>query len=338
MLPMIAVSGTRSTMRRYNPLWDLASAPTQWWQNPTLSFGAGYPQWVPSSSVQVDPPPIQANPRATRGDVGVRQSECMKKCLSYGKWSKKRCKELCGETITRSAPRPQRGSCYKSGGGCKAGYRKVGYDKDGNAICCPGLVGPTVLNAAPRRGAGGGEACRLVCAHHGIGIEFHKCYQECMGIFRSRPGDGRRGRIRSSSRRRTQVRALARAARSMVSVGHAGAACCESCAQGGQCEGGCGANCTCGKEGPAANPTVSRGGVTYSRTPTMRMVPSARITGAPGTVRCWPKDKPCPKNHVKKWSYVRLCFYCKAIARNNPSTVLIGDMVFSPPTTSRLLR
>ena len=82
----------------------------------------------------------------------------------------------------------------------------------------------------------------------------------------------------------------------MVSVGHAGAACCESCAQGGHCEGGCGDNCNCGKEGKQANPTIDRRGVIYSQTPVMRMVPS-----------------------------------------RNPSTVIAKDVIFSPPTTSRLL-
>jgi hypothetical protein len=32
-----------------------------------------------------------------------------------------------------------------------------------------------------------------------------------------------------------------------------GQSCCESCAMGMPCEGGCGAACTCGKEGPLAN-------------------------------------------------------------------------------------
>lgn len=51
---------------------------------------------------------------------------------------------------------------------------------------------------------------------------------------------------------------------SRVSVG--GKSCCGSCAAGGQCEGGCGANCTCGKEGPGA-----------ARHPN------------PGSIQLWPK-------------------------------------------------
>lgn len=230
MLPMIAVSGTRSTMRRSR--WDRATAPSQWWQNPTLSFGTGYPQWGPSTSAVVDPPPIQANPAAAR---------------------------------------------------MKPSQNKV------------------------TRGIGHAGMCRQLCQHHGKGIAFHKCYQECMGPSRSQPGGTRAGaRMASSSKRRMQVRAAARAARSMVSVGaHApghdpdwkkAGSCCESCHHGGHCEGGCGDNCNCGKEGRNANPTVSLRGVTYSTTPTMRMSPS-----------------------------------------HNPSTVLAGDLLFSPPTTSRLL-
>lgn len=36
-----------------------------------------------------------------------------------------------------------------------------------------------------------------------------------------------------------------------------GQSCCESCALGMPCEGGCGAACTCGKEGPSANPACN---------------------------------------------------------------------------------
>lgn len=41
------------------------------------------------------------------------------------------------------------------------------------------LAAPT----APRH-----ELCRQVCAHHGKGIEFHRCYQECMSPLRNNPG------------------------------------------------------------------------------------------------------------------------------------------------------
>lgn len=314
MLPMIAVSGTRA--RRSNSMWARAAAPSQWWQNPTLSFGPGYEQWVPSSSVPVDYPPIQANPRrAARAPIG----------------------DVAWSQVVRSG-------CYKSGGGCKSGFRKVGYDKDGSAICCPSMSGPLVRNPETLQtclylcgetGTAGRAKCRQNCFHihappkKGAGSWVvpgstlrpkpkcpsgtHRCGSFCCKNL-SATDDARRGRMRSSSKRRMQVRAVARAARSMVTVGHShhgdhepdwktAGSCCESCHHGGTCEGGCGDNCNCGKEGPAANVVSTRRilfkpsrNPTFSPTPTMRMRPAL-----------------------------------------NPSTMQVGDMVFSPPTTSRLL-
>lgn len=238
MLPMISVSGTRATMRR--SMWDRASSPTQWWQNPTVSFGEGYPSYVPSNSTAVDRPPIQAN--AGRRSV---------------------------------APKA-RGGCYKTSGGCKAGYRAVGH-LEGGTICCPTMTGPLRRNNPPQPPSAFQTCVAKYCwdAKNVSG-----CITKFFGVLKDAdvPGTGGRtpGKHRrvASSRRRTQARALARSARSMVTVGHAGKSCCESCAQGGPCAGGCGANCTCGKEGPSANVTVGGRNVVYSQTPTMRMMPA----------------------------------------------------------------
>lgn len=83
-----------------------------------------------------------------------------------------------------------------------------------------------------------------------------------------------------------QRRLLASAAR-RASVGHAGGACCGSCANGGPCEGGCGSKCNCGKEGPSQNPGRMAG---VRRTV---MLPSR--PRAPG---CWIKKKGGGKEYV----------------------------------------
>lgn len=258
MLPMITVSGTRAT-RRYSALWDRAAATSQWWQNPTLAFGPGYPQYVPSTSALVDAPPIQANAMALPVFIKARQK---------------------AKEIQRSSAHSTRGTCYKSsGGGCKPGYHKVGYDRQGNAICCAGKTGPLVRNPLPKPTPY--EECRAFCYDN---PQIKNCYATHCAWLKdleppsaSAPETGRRRRrMRASSRRRMKARSIARSARAMVSVGEAtpewkkAGACCQSCHEGKACEGGCGASCTCGKEG-------------------------------------------------------------------NPSTVLAGDVAFSPPTTSRLL-
>lgn len=185
MLPMIAVAGTHN-VRRFNSRWNRAAAPAQWWQNPSLSFGSGAPVQVASTSVQVDAPPIQANPT----------------------------------------------------------------DK----------------------------VCREMCGHHGIGIKFHKCYQDCMGLAIPGQPTGRRpgrGRVAAGpGRRRRRMVASARRRNVSVGHGHGGGSCC-----GGGCPG-----CKCGSD-RAQNGATSR----------------MRPTQA------------------------------------NPSTVARGGLIFSPPTTSRLL-
>jgi hypothetical protein len=288
MLPMITVSGTRSN-RRFSAMWDRAAAPSQWWQNPTLSFGPGYPQYVPSTSALVDPGPVVANPtaRATR-------------------------------------PRRARGACYKSASGsCKAGYTKMGYDRGHNAICCPGKTGPLVRNPPPPPTPY--EDCRAFCYDH---PEIKHCVSKhCAWLKDIEPKGSaspgrRRARLRSSSSRRAKARAIARSARAMVSVGHVmvehhhhvhghegpfphepewkkAGACCQSCHEGNACEGGCGSACTCGKEGPSANPRlrarrgrirrVRRGGFRPSRMRPETLKDCLYLcgpTGTPGRAKC----------------------------------------------------
>lgn len=264
MLPMITVSGTRST-RRFSSMWNRAAAPSRWWHNPTLSFGPGYPQYVPSNSAMVDPGPIAANPAR----VSVR-------------------------------PTRVRG-CYKSSGGCKTGYHKAGYDRQGNAICCPGKTGPLMRN--PPVPPTPYEECRAFCYDN---PQIKNCYATHCAWLKDIEPKGktkparRRRRMRSSSLRRAKARSVARAARSMVSVGHVmvehhhhvhghegpfahepewkqAGACCQSCHEGKACEGGCGAACNCGKEGPSANPsTVRIRDVIFSPPTTSRLLNRAR--------------------------------------------------------------
>lgn len=270
MLPMIAVAGSHSTMRRYNKLWDRARASTDWWQNPTLSFGPGYPQWVPANSALVDMPPIQANPmlrartlpKPVSGGIG-HAGVCRELCKHHGVGiAFHTCYQDCmGPTLSkpgagtltarRRTPRrttltgrrlTPRGNCYStSASACKPGFANYGYDKDGNLICCSGRAGPLVLNPSGSESAKPSLVRRIL-------------------------------RMTSSKKRRRRARAIARAARSMVTVGKK--ACCESCAHGGPCKGGCGDNCNCGKQGRHKNPHLD-----FSPTPTMRMMP-ARVQNA----------------------------------------------------------
>jgi hypothetical protein len=105
---MIAVAGTPN-IRRFNPLWNRAVAPVQWWQNPSLSFGAGAPVQVPSSSIAVDPPPIQANVApARRRPRGGAETMCSLACEHHGVGIKfHRCYQSClAGTLTTGIPKP----------------------------------------------------------------------------------------------------------------------------------------------------------------------------------------------------------------------------------------
>ncbi len=84
--------------------------------------------------------------------------------------------------------------------------------------------------------------------------------ENCWGILRRcRKAIRAKRKGKSSGRGRGIGAVLSGRARRSVSVGMQAQQpwwkvqghCCESCAHGGECEGGCGANCTCGKEGPA---------------------------------------------------------------------------------------
>lgn len=96
-------------------------------------------------------------------------------------------------------------------------------------------------------------------------------------LLRSLASGGLRGSVNVGSRGRTMTSIVSGSARSSVSVGACGTRkvnlhqskeawwkkaghCCEGCATGGECEGGCGAACTCGKEG---NPLGSSFGMTH---------------------------------------------------------------------------
>lgn len=110
--------------------------------------------------------------------------------------------------------------------------------------------------------------CHQACSHHGVGMKFHRCYQECIAgtLTTGIPKPG--GRPSKPARRRQ--RRIASARRRGVSVGQS-----HGHGSGSCCGGGCpGCECGNGSHDRASNPsTVDRGGVIYSPTPTMRLAP-----------------------------------------------------------------
>jgi hypothetical protein len=227
---MITVAGRNSHSRRFNSGWNRATAPSQWWQNPTLSFGSGYPQYVPSTL-----------PNAGRG---------------------------------------QRSSCYKTPGNCKPGYRVMGYDNQGNTICCQGaMTGPLVRNPPPAPTPYDECVATMCYDSKNPGA----CITKYCSWLKIPMPPGRSGRLeaRARSRRRRND-----------------GACCSSCANGGHCEGGCGANCTCGKEGPMANRRAPQGCWMKGKYVVPCPKPQVVMNAPQG---CWVKGKyiiPCPKTQV----------------------------------------
>lgn len=397
MQSMITVAGTS----RFNSRWHQAAAPSRWWHNPTLSFGTGYPQYIPASAVEIDDPRIRANPPRPPSlyDVCVAEQcwnhpnpkACISRCAKLkaatmpegrpsrpgrrGSAQTRHCilvqwsggcpsgytlmgydydKYICcaaaapGEPIpkpklnpglARATQRHRLSDCIRVQGNCPIGYRLMGYDNDGYAICCRGSVaGPVVRNPRLRNAAPSGQTrdCSwekipghpgksLCCDYEGasgdqicisrIGSRRPKAtivpmsgrignppppptsYDECVAnLCWDSPNPGkcistycawlksaelpkqkqahltnrrRAGRISASQRRRANT-----------------GACCSSCANGGHCEGGCGANCTCGKEGPLANGTMRTVRNPDACKSNKDCGPNGTCSGTPGHRRC----------------------------------------------------
>lgn len=68
--------------------------------NPLIQFGAGPPVQVPSSSIAVDPPPIQANPARARSRVTVTRGRV---CGPHQEWDPKT--KQCVPKVQRMATR-----------------------------------------------------------------------------------------------------------------------------------------------------------------------------------------------------------------------------------------
>lgn len=189
---------------------------------------------------------------------------------------------------------PTRGTgCYKTPGNCRGGDKHVGYDGQGAKICCPGRAGPVVRN--PPQPPTAYDRCVAECYDaKNPGACIKKYCAWLKGI--EPPGSGSSPQQELRRTRRVIASATRRRRANNGS-------CCESCANGGQCEGGCGGNCTCGKEGPLANRGGRLSAATSTRAPQGCWVkgryvipcPTPQLTApqsgrAPG---CWVKD--CPE-------------------------------------------